>query len=184
MLIPPESLSGWKVRTLGDDIAWLHLDDQNQLRAINPESGYFGVVPGTGPQTNRNAYDMIQSDTLFTNVALTENNEPWWEGKGSGTPVIDWQGRPYDPKNGPAAHPNARFTVSAVKNPSYSPLAEDAHGVLISAIVFGGRRRELAPWFIRLRVGNTAFWLARAWLRRPQQQPPVRWGLSAGTRWP
>ncbi len=145
MLIPPDSLSGWKVRTVGDDIAWLHLDGQGQMRAINPESGYFGVVPGTGPRTNRNAYDMIQSDTIFTNVALTANNEPWWEGKDSGTPTIDWQGRPYDPKNGPAAHPNARFTVAAPKNPSYSPLADDPQGVPISAIIFGGRRRELAP---------------------------------------
>ncbi len=145
MLIPPDSLPGWKVRTLGDDIAWLHLDPTGQLRAINPESGYFGVVPGTGPKTNRNAYDMIQSDTIFTNVALTADNEPWWEGKGSGTPAIDWQGRPYDPKNGPAAHPNARFTVAATKNPSYSPLADDPQGVPISAIIFGGRRRELAP---------------------------------------
>jgi phosphoenolpyruvate carboxykinase (GTP) len=145
MLIPPESLSGWKVRTLGDDIAWLHLDDQGQLRAVNPESGYFGVVPGTNPTTNRNAYDMIRRDTIFTNVALTAENEPWWEGKGEGTPVTDWQGRPYDPKNGPAAHPNSRFTVAARQNPSYSPLADDPKGVPISAILFGGRRRELAP---------------------------------------
>ena len=145
MLIPPDSLPGWKVRTIGDDIAWLHLDDQGQMRAVNTESGYFGVVPGTGPTTNRNAYDMIQSDTIYTNVALTADNEPWWEGKGTGTPAIDWQGRPYDPKNGPAAHPNSRFTVSAPQNPSYSPLADDPQGIPISAIVFGGRRRELAP---------------------------------------
>jgi len=145
MLVPPDALSGWKVRTLGDDIAWLHLDAQGRVRAINPESGYFGVVPGTGPMTNQNAYDMIQSDTIFTNVALTADNEPWWEGKGSGTPAIDWQGRPYDPKNGPAAHPNSRFTVAATSNPSYSALADDPEGVPISAIIFGGRRRELAP---------------------------------------
>ncbi len=145
MLIPPDSLPGWKVRTLGDDIAWLYLDAQGQMRAINPEAGYFGVVPGTSPKTNRNAYDMIQSDTIFTNVAVTADNEPWWEGKGSGTPVTDWQGRPYDPKTGPAAHPNSRFTVSATRNPSYSPLADDPDGVPISAIIFGGRRRELAP---------------------------------------
>jgi len=145
MLVPPASLSGWKVRTLGDDIAWLHLDERGQMRAINPESGYFGVVPGTGPKTNQNAYDMIQSDTIFTNVALTADNEPWWEGKDSGTPAIDWQGRPYDPKNGPAAHPNSRFTVAASNNPSYSPLADDPQGVPLTAIIFGGRRRELAP---------------------------------------
>lgn len=145
MLIPPESMAGWKVRTLGDDIAWLHLDDEGQLRAINPEAGYFGVVPGTGPTTNRNAYDMIRHDTIYTNVAMTADKEPWWEGKGDGKPAIDWQGRPYDAKNGPAAHPNSRFTVSAQQGSSYSPLADDPKGVPISAIVFGGRRRELAP---------------------------------------
>jgi phosphoenolpyruvate carboxykinase (GTP) len=145
MLIPPESLGGWKVRTIGDDIAWLHLDGEGQLRAVNPESGYFGVVPGTSPETNRNAFDMIRRDTIYTNVALTAGNEPWWEGKGSGTPAIDWQGRPYDKANGPAAHPNSRFTVAARQNPSYSPLADDPAGVPISALIFGGRRRELAP---------------------------------------
>jgi phosphoenolpyruvate carboxykinase (GTP) len=145
MLIPPESLAGWKVRTIGDDIAWLHLDAEGQLRAVNPESGYFGVVPGTNPDTNRNAFDMIRRDTIFTNVAVTAENEPWWEGKGHGKPAVDWQGRPYDPANGPAAHPNSRFTVTARQNPSYSPLADDPAGVPISAIIFGGRRRELAP---------------------------------------
>jgi len=145
MLVPPESHKGWKVWTLGDDIAWMHLDERGFLRAINPEAGYFGVVPGTNRQSNRNAYDMIESDTIFTNVALTANNEPWWEDKGNGEPVIDWMGRPYSKSNGPAAHPNSRFTVSAKQNPSYSKLAEAPEGVPISALVFGGRRRELAP---------------------------------------
>jgi phosphoenolpyruvate carboxykinase (GTP) len=145
MLIPPASHKGWKVWTLGDDIAWLHLDGQGQLRAINPEAGYFGVVPGTNPQTNRNAYDTIQSDTIFTNVAVTSDNDPWWEEKGSGEPAVDWLGKPYVAGKGPAAHPNSRFTVSATKNPAYSMLAEAPEGVPISAIVFGGRRRELAP---------------------------------------
>jgi len=145
MLIPPESYKGWKIRTIGDDIAWLHLDAKGQLRAINPESGYFGVVPGTNPKTNKNAYDSIQHDTIYTNVATTADNEPWWEDKKSGTPAIDWKGRPYDPANGPAAHPNSRFTVPAKQSPCYSPLADDPAGVPLSAIVFGGRRRELAP---------------------------------------
>jgi len=145
MLIPPEEYKGWKIRTIGDDIAWLHLDATGRLRAINPESGYFGVVPGTNEKTNKNAYDSIQSDAIFTNVGTTADNEPWWEGKKSGEPAIDWQGRDYDPANGPAAHPNSRFTVAASKNPCYSPLAEDPAGVPISAIIFGGRRRELAP---------------------------------------
>lgn len=145
MLIPPESHKGWKIWTLGDDIAWLHLDDTGQLRAINPEAGYFGVVPGTNEKTNKNAFDMIQSDTIFTNVATTTNNDPWWEDKNVGEPVKDWQGRDYDPSSGPAAHPNSRFTVSAKQNKSYSELADSADGVPISAIVFGGRRKELAP---------------------------------------
>ncbi|MCC5860392.1 MAG: phosphoenolpyruvate carboxykinase (GTP) [Gammaproteobacteria bacterium] len=145
MLLPPASHAGWKIWTVGDDIAWLHVDDSGQLRAINPEAGYFGVVPGTNPKTNRNAYDMIGHDAIFTNVAVTEDNQPWWEDKGEGTPALDWQGRPWSPGNGKAAHPNSRFTVSAQQNPAWSPRAEDPRGVPISAIVFGGRRRELAP---------------------------------------
>jgi phosphoenolpyruvate carboxykinase (GTP) len=145
MLIPPESHAGWKVWTLGDDIAWLHLDHESRLRAINPEAGYFGVVPGTNAKTNKNAFDMIRSDTIFTNVAMTAENQPWWEDKKVGKPAVDWQGRKYEAGNGPAAHPNSRFTVSAKKNPSYSELAEMPDGVPISALVFGGRRKELAP---------------------------------------
>jgi phosphoenolpyruvate carboxykinase (GTP) len=145
MLVPPASYKGWKVWTLGDDIAWLHPGKDGRLYAINPESGYFGVVPGTNAKTNRNAFDMIHHDTIFTNVALTADNQPWWEGLSEGKPVLDWQGRAYDPANGPAAHPNSRFTISAKKNPSYSKLADAPRGVPISAIIFGGRRRTLAP---------------------------------------
>ena len=115
------------------------------MRAINPEAGFFGVVPGTNPKTNKNAYEMIHHDTIYTNVAVTADGQPWWEGRTEGTPVYDWQGRPYDKANGPAAHPNARFTVSARQNPSYSTRTEDPEGVPISAILFGGRRREVAP---------------------------------------
>ena len=145
MLIPPESHAGWKIWTLGDDIAWLHLDEDGQLRAINPEAGYFGVVPGTNEKTNRNAYDMIRRDAIFTNVGLTQDNQPWWEEKKDGAPAIDWLGEPYDAAKGPAAHPNSRFTVAASNNPAYSALADAPDGVPISAIVFGGRRKELAP---------------------------------------
>jgi phosphoenolpyruvate carboxykinase (GTP) len=146
MLIPPDSMPGWKVWTVGDDIAWLHPGPDGRLYAINPEAGYFGVVPGTNRATNRNAFDMIHRDTLFTNVALTADNEPWWEGRKLNTPVLDWQGRPFNPASGGvSAHPNSRFTVSATNNPIYSPHSEDAMGVPISAIVFGGRRREVAP---------------------------------------
>ena len=145
MLIPPETMPGWQVWTVGDDIAWLHPGPDGRLWAINPEAGYFGVVPGTNAQTNRNAYEMIRRETLFTNVALTAENQPWWEGLPEGRPATDWQGRPYDPARGPAAHPNSRFTVSARRNPACSPHIDDPHGVPISAIIFGGRRREVAP---------------------------------------
>jgi len=147
MLIPPDTMPGWKVWTIGEDIAWLHVGSDGRLRAINPEAGFFGVVPGTSPKTNRNAYEMIHHDTIFTNVALTADNEPWWEGRSTGTPVIDWQGKPYDKATAktPAAHPNSRFTVSAKQNPAYNHLMEHPEGVPISAILFGGRRREVAP---------------------------------------
>jgi phosphoenolpyruvate carboxykinase (GTP) len=145
MLVPPETMPGWKIWTVGEDISWISIGSDGRLRAINPEAGYFGVVPGTNRKTNRNAYDMIQRNTIFTNVALTADNQPWWEGLDSGTPVTDWQGRPYQASNGPAAHPNSRFTVSAKQNPCYSPATEDPEGVPITAILFGGRRREVAP---------------------------------------
>jgi phosphoenolpyruvate carboxykinase (GTP) len=153
MLIPPASQKGWKVWTLGDDIAWLHPGADGTLRAINPEAGYFGVVPGTNRDTNRNAYDMIDHDTIFTNVAVTADNDPWWEDKDVGAPVTDWKGQPYT-GDGKAAHPNSRFTVDARQNPSYSSLAEAPEGVPISAIVFGGRRRALAPLVYQARDWN------------------------------
>lgn len=145
MLIPPESHKDWKIWTVGDDIAWLHPGDDGQLWAINPEAGFFGVAPGTSEKTNPTALHMLNKDTIFTNVALTANNEPWWEGKNDETPVTDWQGRPFDPANGPAAHPNSRFTVSAKQCASYSDEMENPKGVPISAIVFGGRRPSLIP---------------------------------------
>ncbi|TAM58189.1 MAG: phosphoenolpyruvate carboxykinase (GTP) [Rhodanobacter sp.] len=146
MLIPPESYQrdGWKVRTIGDDICWMRPGPDGRLWAINPEAGFFGVAPGTSRSSNPNALETIARDTIYTNVALTADNQPWWEGL-PGTPVIDWQGRPYDPANGPAAHPNSRFTVSARQCPTWSQEAEAAQGVPISAIVFGGRRPSLVP---------------------------------------
>ena len=146
MLIPPEGYrkNGWRVWTIGDDICWMRPGDDGRLYAINPEAGFFGVAPGTSASSNPNALTSVSHDTIFTNVALTADKQPWWEGL-PGTPVVDWQGRPYDPANGPAAHPNSRFTVSARQCPTWSPKAEDAQGVPISAIVFGGRRPSLLP---------------------------------------
>jgi phosphoenolpyruvate carboxykinase (GTP) len=148
MLIPPEGYQrdGWKIWTIGDDICWMRPGADGRLYAINPEAGFFGVAPGTSKKSNPNALASIQSHTIFTNVGVTADNQPWWEGIGNDQqPVTDWRGEPYDAAKRPAAHPNSRFTVSAKRCPSYSPMAEDPHGVPISAIVFGGRRASLVP---------------------------------------
>ncbi|MDX1656064.1 MAG: phosphoenolpyruvate carboxykinase (GTP) [Candidatus Competibacteraceae bacterium] len=147
MLIPPDSMPGYKVWTVGDDIAWMHLGQDGRLYAINPEAGFFGVAPGTGAKTNPNALAMLDHDTIFTNVATTVDGKPWWEGKNKDEiPHMDWRGELFDAdQGGPAAHPNSRFTVSSRQCASYSAMAEHPQGVPISAIVFGGRRAELAP---------------------------------------
>jgi len=147
MLIPPEGYikEGWKISTIGDDICWMRPGEDGRLWAINPEAGFFGVAPGTAKETNPNALAMLFEDTIFTNVGTTQENQPWWEGLDDRVPAFDWQGNPYDPENGPAAHPNSRFTVASKRCPSYSEKAEAAQGVPISAIVFGGRRASLVP---------------------------------------
>jgi len=153
MLIPPESYrqAGWKVWTVGDDICWMRRGQDGRLYAINPEAGFFGVAPGTSDTSNPNALATISHHTIFTNVAVTDDQEPWWEGLDRRTPALDWQGRPYVPDQGPAAHPNSRFTVAARQCPSYSARAEDPQGVPISAIVFGGRRASLVPLVFQAR---------------------------------
>ena len=140
-------LPGWRAWTVGDDIAWMWIDASGQLRAVNPERGFFGVAPNTSPKTNPNATAMVRANTIFTNVALTQGNEPWWEGLTAEAPpgLLDWQGRPWEPASGPAAHPNSRFTVPVQQCPSVAPNWEDPHGVPISGLIFGSRRTQVIP---------------------------------------
>ncbi len=148
MLTPPPTFKGWKVRTVGEDIAWMRVGADGRLWAINPESGYFGVAPGTSWRSNPNAMKMLERDTLFTNVALTPDGDVWWEGIGQDAPegTLDWQGRPWKrTSSGKAAHPNSRFTTPMYNNPVLSPKADDPEGVPISAILFGGRRATTVP---------------------------------------
>jgi phosphoenolpyruvate carboxykinase (GTP) len=147
MMVSSLEKEGYRVWTVGDDIAWMQVGLDGYLHAINPEAGFFGVAPGTNQKTNPNVIAALRKNTIFTNVGLTPEREPWWEGMSDAAPsgTVDWQGRAWKPSNGLAAQANSRYTVPAIQAPSISPHWEDPEGVPISAFIFGGRRARLAP---------------------------------------
>jgi phosphoenolpyruvate carboxykinase (GTP) len=175
MMVSALQKEGYRVWTVGDDIAWMHIASDGSFRAIHPEFGFFGVAPGTNAHSNPNVIEAAKRNPIYTNVAMTAAREPWWEGIGGPPPrgLIDWKGNAWKTGSAPAAHPNARYTVPASESPSVSPYWQAPEGVPTSASIFGGRRANSLHSFTNRAIGNMAYSSAPRGPRKRRRQQRV-----------